>query len=146
MLFEKYIFCTWLPKFQTQYSKKPPRKTLGIYHLWITVPRLWDGQIYSWTLQEECTSDSYPRPRPAASIKRTNEPLVNVSLFLTPGENYGHLFLSQPHRSQSPTSIITPVIQWLLISIYVYTRNDERTFICASMLVLLNSMEALRRA
>lgn len=59
---------------------------------------------------------------PAVSIKRTNKPLVSVRPPRTLPLKYFYPCLTRPHRSQSPTSIITPVIQWLLIAISVYAR------------------------
>lgn len=77
---------------------------------------------YIVELYKKNASQTASRARaPAVSIKRTNEPLVSIPLVHTRRENYNRLLRTRPHRSQSPTSIITPVIQWLLISIYMYT-------------------------
>lgn len=75
---------------------------------------------YMVELYKKNASQTASRARsPAVSIKRTNEPLVSVPPFPTHRQNCICLDRIRPHRSQSPTSIITAVIQWLLISLYV---------------------------
>lgn len=72
-----------------------------------------------------------PAPR-AVSIKRTNKPLVSAHPSRTRPIKYFRPSRTRPHRSQSPTSIITPVIQWLLISICVYgiTMRSDCLHVC----------------
>lgn len=137
---------------------KPRAKTVGRlenhlqnYHLWVHNCTMWPTGYgtakYIVELYKKNASQTASRARASAvSIKRTNEPLVSNLLCPTYGKNCTRLCLARPHRSQSPTSIITPVIQWLLISIYVYKGITMREPTCICMRVLLDIMEAFRRA